>query len=234
MTNHNSIPYSCSFSFSDTKLFEGLSDEELDMIAQNSVEVNYRKGESIFKQGTFATHLGIITSGLAKIFIEGDNADDRLILKILPPVNALGVSFLSEDNSVFFYSVSAYIDSTVELIDINIVRKIIRKNATFATRIIDLMCEHTLINYGRFFCLTHKQTYGRMADILLCLSNRIYKKQSFDLELSRKELAELAAMSIESTTRILTKFKNEGLIKIEGKSIEILEPEKIMEISKKG
>ena len=72
MTNQNSLPYSCSFTFSDTKLFEGLSDEELDLIAQNSVEVNYRKGEQIFKQGTFATHMGIITSGLAKIYMEGD------------------------------------------------------------------------------------------------------------------------------------------------------------------
>ena len=171
---------------------------------------------------------------MLKFIWKATHPEDRLILKILPPVNALGVSFLSEDNSVFFYSVAAYIDSSVQLIDINIVRKIIRQNALFATKIIDLMCEHTLVNYGRFYCLTHKQTYGRMADILLCLSNRIYKKQSFDLELSRKELAELAAMSIESTTRILTKFKNEGLISIEGKYIEILKPDKILEISQKG
>ncbi len=72
-----------------------------------------------------------------------------------------------------------------------------------------------------------------MADILLYLLNRIYKKQSSDLELLQKELAELAAMSIESTTRIFTKFKNEGLISMDGKYIEILQPNKILEIRKK-
>ena len=234
MPTNTSVPYSCSFSFSEVKIFETLTSEELDLIQKNSIEVSYKKGEMIFKQGTFATHIGVLTEGLAKMFIGDPNSDQKLILKILPPINLLGISFLSEDNSVFFYSVKAYIDSKVELIDINVVRKIIGQNPKFAKRIIDVMCEHTLINYGRFFCMTHKQTYGRMADVLLCLANRIYKTNQFDLELSRKELAELAGMSIESTTRILTKFKSENLISIKGKSYDILDAQKLVEISQKG
>lgn len=234
MPTNTSVPYSCSFSFSDAKIFDMLTDDELKLISDNSIEVKYKQGEMIFKQGTFATHIGLLTEGLVKMFISDDFNHQKLILKILPPINLLGVSFLSEENPVFFYSCQAYIESTVELIDIKILRQILNQNAKFGKRIIDIMCEHTLINYGRFFCLTHKQTYGRMADVLLCLANRIYKKPAFNLELSRKELAELAAMSVESTTRILTKFKAEGLITIKGKTIEILEVEKLVQISQKG
>lgn len=234
MPTDTATPYSCSFNFSDVQIFDKLTDEEYDLLKQNCVVVTYKKGEMIFKQGTFATHIGMLTKGLAKMYIAGSDLDQKLILKILPPVNLLGISFLNKDNSVFFYSVQAYIDSTVELFDINVVRKIIGQNAAFAKRIIDIMCEHTLINYGRFFCMTNKQTYGRMADVLLCLANRIYKTNAFDLALSRKELAELAGMSVESTTRILTKFKSEGLIRMEGKSIEILDDPRLFEISQKG
>ncbi|MFA9389868.1 MAG: Crp/Fnr family transcriptional regulator [Prolixibacteraceae bacterium] len=234
MPTNTSVPYSCSFSFSDAKVFETLSEEELALIKKNSIEVKYKKGEMIFKQGTFATHIGLLTIGLAKVFIANENSDQKLILKILPPVNLLGVAFLSEDNPILFYSVQAYIDSTVELIDINVMRQILGQNAPFAKRIIDIMCEHTLINYGRFYCMTNKQTYGRMADVLLCLANRIYKTSSFDLELSRKELAELAGMSVESTTRILTKFKSDHLISMKGKNFEILDAQKLVEISQKG
>jgi len=234
MPTNTATPYSCSFNFSDAQIFDTLTAEEYELIRQNSVVVSYKKGEMIFKQGTFATHVGILTSGLAKMYIAGTNLSKKLILKILPPVNLMGISFLNDDNSVFFYAVQAYIDSTVELIDINVVRKIIGQNAAFAKRIIDIMCEHTLINYGRFFCMTNKQTYGRMADVLLCLANRIYKTNTFYLELSRKELAELAGMSVESTTRILTKFKSEGLIRITGKNIEILDDPRLFEISQKG
>lgn len=234
MPTNTSVPYSCSFSFSDAKIFDMLSKEELDLIHKNSIEVKYKKGEMIFKQGTFATHIGLLTEGLAKMFIADETSDQKLILKILPPINLLGVSFLSDENAVFFYSCQAYIDSTVELINIKTLQNILSQNATFALRIIDIMCEHTLINYGRFFCMTHKQTFGRMADVLLCLANRIYKQSAFELELSRKELAELAGMSIESTTRILTKFKSEGLIATNGKTFEILDVKRLVEISVKG
>ncbi len=42
-----------------------------------------------------------------------------------------------------------------------------------------------------------------MADILLCLSDRIFKNSEFDLPLSRKELAELSGMSSETVIRML-------------------------------
>lgn len=230
--NTNATPYSCSFNFSDSAIFESLTPEEMDFIQKNTVEVNFHKGENICKQGTYVKHMMLITKGLAKIYMEDEK--ESLILKILPPVNLIGLAFINEENPIMFYSAKAYIDSTVELIEINAFRKVLAQNVAFANRIIRLMSEHTLINYGRFFCLTHKQTYGRMADVLLCLSERIYKKSEFKLELSRKELAELAGMSVESTARIITRFKNDKLIRLEGKKIVILDVEKLVAISRKG
>jgi CRP-like cAMP-binding protein len=234
MLNNQTTPYSCSFAFSDAGFLDSLTPDELNIIENNSIEVTYGKGEMIFKQGTFATHLGLITDGLVKIFMADECNKQKLILKILPPINLIGAPFISEENSVFFYSVQAYISTTVQLIDIKAFRQVLSTNPTFGKRIIDLMCEHALINYGRFFCLTNKQTYGRMADVLLCLANRIYKQMEFNLELSRKELAELAGMSVESTTRILTRFKNEGFIDISGKTIKILDNDMLLTISQKG
>jgi CRP/FNR family transcriptional regulator len=86
----------------------------------------------------------------------------------------------------------------------------------------------------RFFCQTKKQTYGRFADVLLCLSNRIYKSNRFTLQLSRKELAELTGMTIESVARSLTKFKNDGLITLSNDSIEILDFPQLEMISFNG
>jgi len=73
-----------------------------------------------------------------------------------------------------------------------------------------------------------------MADILLCLANRIYKMKKFPLQLTRKELAELASMSVETTVRSLTRFKEEKLIKITKESIEILDFDKLTSISING
>lgn len=231
MTNPK-VVHSCTVGKNELCCFDQLSDKEIAFIEDNMVEIEYDKGETICKQGTFASHIMVLNEGLAKIYKEGGN--DTLILKILPAVNIIGLNTLFDGNNVFQYSAMAYLPSKVQMIEMNAFKQLINTNAKFASKIISLLSENTVITYGRFFCLTKKQTYGRFADILLCLALRIYKKNSFPLQLSRKELAELACMSVESITRILTKFKEEKLININSDSIEILDFDKLDMISQNG
>ncbi len=78
---------------------------------------------------------------------------------------------------------------------------------------------------NRFFFMTHRQSYGRLADLLLCLSGNIFRSPKFDMGLTRKELAELAGMSTENVVRVLKSFQNDGLIEVDGKSFIIINPD---------
>ena len=88
--------------------------------------------------------------------------------------------------------------------------------------------------YGRFFCLTQKQAYGRLADIILCLSDRVFKTSEFDLPLSRKDLAELSGMSSETVIRMLKKFQEDNLIKMTGKNFKVIDYDRLKRISETG
>ena len=223
---------SCTVSNAKCICFDMLTKEQNELIAKNSIDVRYKKGEVICKHGTFAPHVIYLKEGLAKVYLEGLN--DSLILKIITSGNLIGLTSVMEDNNVFHYSSAAYIDSTASLIDINIFRQILKENAEFANTIINILCENSLQTFGRFFCLTHKQLYGRMADILLCLSERIFKEQKFELNLSRKELAELTGMSTESVIRMLKKFKDDGIITLDGKTVNVANYDLLRKISEYG
>lgn len=212
--------------------FDMLTPEEMELINKNSIDVRYKKGEVICKHGTFSPHIILLREGLAKIYLEGLN--DSLILKIITSGNLIGLTSIFEGNNVFHYSSMAYVDSQASLIDINIFRKVVKQNAEFASSVINILCENSLQTFGRFFCLTHKQLYGRMADILLCLSERIFKDHTFELNLSRKELAELTGMSTESVIRMLKKFKDDGIIKMTGKTVNIDNFDLLRKISEYG
>lgn len=222
----------CTIGNNGLECFKALSEADIELIEANSLYVDYKRGENICKQGTFASHIMVLHEGLAKVYMEG--CSETLIIKILPAVNIIGLPFLSDASNIFYYSAQAYLDSKVQLIEINTFRQILSSNAPFAAKIINMLGENTITAFGRFFCLTKKQTYGRMADILLCLSQRIYKAQCFPLHLTRKELAELASMSVESITRILTKYKEDGLIRMDSESIEIIDLERLTLISQNG
>ena len=52
-------------------LFRFLTDEQLEFVNQSRYEVRFLKGEIIFKQGGPLTHIACLTSGKAKVYIEG-------------------------------------------------------------------------------------------------------------------------------------------------------------------
>jgi CRP/FNR family transcriptional regulator, polysaccharide utilization system transcription regulator len=223
---------SCTISSRGCTCFEKLSPAELDLIENNQVELTYKKGEIICKQGSLAPHVIFLSKGLVKAYIE--SCHDNLVLKIISEEKFIALSSAMEGSNVFHYSCQAYVDCMVKLIDVNIFRQILQSNASFAAEIFNVQSANAMQIYGRFFCLTQKQSYGRLADILLCLSDNVFGKNAFHLELSRKEIAELSGMTQESVVRIIKKFKDENLIATSGKLIEILDYEKLQQISMRG
>jgi len=222
----------CTVNYNSKFCFEKLSDYEMKLLEQNTREVNFNAKDIICKQGTFASHIMYVCSGLVKTYIENDN--DILLLRIIPAGSLIGLSALMENNGIFSFSASTYINSRIRMFDINVFRQIIKTNALFSNDIINIFCENSVQIYGRFFSLTKKQSYGRLADLLICLSARVYKADTFELLLSRKELAELAGLSREKVIRIIGEFKAEKLIATNGKKIEILNIEGLQKISDHG
>jgi CRP-like cAMP-binding protein len=223
---------SCTISSHYCKCFEKLSPEDKELLDASSVVIKYNKREIICKQGSFVSHVMYVERGLAKVFI--NDGTNSLVLKIIPSGNLLGLSSLSEDQNTYQYSAMAYVESEIKLIDINVFRQLVGRNVEFAKEVINILSANSLQIYGRFFCLTHKQAYGRMADILLCLSKRVFKQEEFDLPLSRKDLAELSGISPETVIRMLKKFSDDGLIHMDGKSIKVLDYDRLIRISEFG
>jgi CRP/FNR family transcriptional regulator len=228
----NSGPETCVSFVYELSCFDLLTAEEKELVNSSSVLVNYKKGEMICKQGSFASHIMYLEKGLVKIFLEGNPKD--LILNITPQKNLMGLQCLYEGNNTFLYSICTYNESAVRLIDIQLFKQLLKQNPLFAYRIINILNEGTSQAYGRFFSLTQKQLHGRLADILLCLSRKIFKSESFDLPLSRSDLSDLTSMSTESVIRIMKDFKDDGIIDINNKSITLLDLPRLDSISAKG
>ncbi len=232
MKKENLTRNTCTLNKAIADCFEKLTDEEMLLMEENHLVLTYKKGENLCKQGTQASHIMFICCGLIKIYME--NESGSLILKVLPAGNMIGLTALLDNSHLFRYSASAYEESKVRLIDIKIFKKIILQNPAFANEVINLLCENLIQTQTRFFAYTQKQSYGKLADTLICLSCNIFKCDNFNLNLTRKELAELTGLTPESVIRILSKFKNDNLIQMDGKMIRILDMEKLKQISDYG
>jgi len=211
--------------------FNSLSEEEIALIDRNKTDIKYSKGETILKQGTRATSILYLKEGLVKLSM--NTGENNLILNIKSMNH-----FIATENlyAVEFhpYSVTALQDSVVCFLDIEDVKHVMKLNNVFASDIYRVINANVVLTYDRLFSLTQKQLHGRFADILLCLSAKIFKAKKFDLPLSRRDLAALTGMAPESVIRIIKDFKNDKLIATQGKSIEILNMPMLKKISAVG
>jgi len=222
----------CSVFDSEKSWYDLLTEDEKLLINEHSVSINFKKGETVCKRGAFASHIYFLEDGLVKVYLEEKNKN--LILMLAIKNNLLGMAAIFEGNNKLPYSITTYTDSVVRMIDINIFIQLLKQNSIFSYHIINLLNEKTAQIYGRFFSLTQKQLHGRLADILLCLSNRIFKSKSFDLPISRADLADLTGMSTESVIRMMKEFKDDGLIDMNSKQIKLLDIDRLERISEFG
>ena len=82
--------------------------------------------------------------------------------------------------------------------------------------------------------IRNRNLIGRVAYILLYFAKDIYGTTVFDLPVSRKEIADYISMSTANVIRTLSDFRKEGIIKLYGKTVEILDIEKLEIISIRG
>ncbi len=213
-------------------IFALLTDKELALVDKHRYELTFNKGEIIFKQGSPLTHIACITDGLAKIYIEGLNKRN-LILSFAKPVQMIGGPGMFVDYRHHF-TVSAIEETTACLIDTKIIEELIEKNPAFACDLLKRSNQVSIGNFKKFINLTQKQMHGRIADALIFLHDEIYGRNPFLLTLSRQDLADLTAMSKENVIRVIKTFKDQGLMKVEGNVVEILNMKELIRIGETG
>ena len=212
-------------------IFRQLGDTELELMNSNRYEVSFKAGEIMFKQGTPSPHFLCITTGLAKIYIEGYGKN--LILGLVKPVEYIFGPGIYVDSRHHF-SAAAVEDSTACLVDVNAYKQIIRGNPDFAEEFIKRVSLQAIFNFDQFISLTQKQMNGRIADALFYLSEKIYCSNPFKMTISRQDLADLSGMSKESAIRILKEFKEEGILSVTGNSFHIVNLTQLRKISETG
>lgn len=231
MVSKNTFTSKCIDCNCKSSIFKHLSNPELDFINNSRFQVVYKAGEIIFKQGTPSPYFICITSGLVKIYIEGYGKN--LILGLVKPVDYIFGPGIYVDNR-HYYSASAVEDCTACLIDVNVFKRLIRENPDFAEEFIKRVSLQAIFNFEQVISLTQKQMPGRIADVLLYLSEKIYCQNPFELTITRQDLADLSGMSKESAIRILKEFKEEGMLTLRGNHMEILNFKQLRHISEKG
>ena len=210
---------------------EFLTSNEKETLEHSCAHIKFKKGEVIFREGTLATNIAYLKSGLVKLHMKGPSSDK--ILRLMKAPSYLGLPTTIGDK-VNHYSATALTEAEICFISLDIFRKFINENGSFAYEIIIDLCRNELADYQRYANMSQKQLPGRLAEILLCMSHELYKSTKCELPLNNNELSDFISTSRESVSRQLSDFSKEGIISLNKKELTILNEEMLKKISLKG
>lgn len=214
------------------EVFKVLREEDFKSIEENRFEILYRAGETIFKQGTSFTHIICILEGLVKVYLESGNNKNFLF-------SLLGAGDLVINPGMFTvemqqFSVVAVEDTVACHIERQVIEEVIRSNNLFAIEMLKRANMRNIAYFRKFLTLTRKQMPGRVAEVILYLFKNVYRSNPYTLTITRQEMADMAAITKESTIRVLKDFKDAGLISISGNELKILNEKALINISENG
>ncbi|MBN2637616.1 MAG: Crp/Fnr family transcriptional regulator [Bacteroidales bacterium] len=196
---------------------------------ESCAETTFNARESIMKEGILSSHIAYLKSGLAMVSKRGSKGVDQ-VLKIVEPGNYIGLQTVLFEK-VNQYSVMALEKSVVCFMDNLSFKELIKRNTEFANELLSFVCREELNYFERFVNTHQKNINGRVADLILYFSEKLYQKNSIEIPLTRGDIAALTCTTRESIARIIKDFSNDGIIKVTGKRIDILNSEKLRGIS---
>ncbi|MFO7669050.1 MAG: Crp/Fnr family transcriptional regulator [Bacteroidales bacterium] len=209
-----------------------LQGDHMEALCSSKTEKEYAVGEIIIKERTQIREFTYLKSGLVKLF-KRDSSGNEQIITIAKPMDY--VSLLSVfSNDTYNYSVTALENSVTCNLDLENLRSMMRENGTLAMSLLQKMSRAADRIILDSLEIRKKHLRGRVAYLLLYFSENVYFSQEFDLPLTRKEMAEYVGMTTENVIRSLSEFRKDGILKIYGKTIRIVNLETLKSIAEFG
>lgn len=216
---------------SQVPLFNGLSSEDLRVVARIAKVKEVKKSETIFSKETRGDALFVVMKGIVKIFSMSEQGKSKTFAYLEPP-DFFGEMALLEksERSAGAVAVSASTLLTIRRQDF---QKLVTARPQLTLALLRTLCGRLRRADKDIEAMSFNSVLGRVARIVLDLAKRHGKQTPkglrIHLELSHQELAEMVGTAREMVTRILNRFVRTQCLQMDGKYLVVTDAQKLRE-----
>lgn len=205
-------------------LFSELPKDDLDALSQHKTCIRYKKGQTLFYEGTRPMGLFCINSGKVKVYKISSEGKEQ-ILKLAKSGDFLGYRALISEE---FYNSSATVieEGAMCYIPKADFLEILNKNPVFFRKMAKRVAHELGLMEQKLVTIAQKSVRERLAATLIMLKETYgmegEESDLIDIALSREDLANIIGTATETVIRLLSDFKSQKLISLQGKKIKVL------------
>lgn len=215
-----------------TNVFCKAKFDSMDAIEKEKICTSYKKGDSIFKEGSRPFGVFCLNKGKVKLVRTGDDGREHIV-RLVRPGDPLGYrSLLSGDK----YSASAVAieDCNVCFVPKDLFLGILSSDHELSLEMMRLLSDDLGKAEQHLTHLAQKPVRERVAEALLFIKETYGfegDEITINASFSREDIANIVGTATETVIRLLSEFNKEELIKLSGKKIAILNLEKLVKVA---
>lgn len=190
----------------------------------------YKSGEVVYEQDTNMRHAFFVRKGLLKIYRIGSKGEQQIV-RLIKEGDLFGFhSLLGDEPEVT--ACECLTACEVCLIPGAEFKKAISQNKQLTDLLIKKTCDELKNSYNSLVELSQRTVRGRLANLLLKLQDLFHTSsdEAIPLVISRLDMARWIGTSKESVSRLITEFKNDGIIRFDRRELFITNKEKLERI----
>ncbi len=218
----NTIP-SCDSCPNEKRVFCSLSQLELGELSINKKNFQYKKGEEIFQEGNYPHGIFCIYSGVIKLSKRGNEGKDQII-RFAKSGDILGYrSMLAKQ--MYSTTATAMDDVLICQIPIHNFESLLKSSNKMCMKTIELLSDDLKRSENQVLSVSQKRVADRLAEALLTLKDKFGFKedqQTLNMQITRREIGEMAGITTATTIRTLSDFNKDKLIALHNKDIKLI------------
>lgn len=212
-------------------LFRYLTADETQMLNYQKDFRQFKRGEILYQEGSRISGFYCINGGIIKVFKTGFDGKEQIIRFAKRGDFIAYRSVLSNEPACT--SAKVIEDANVCFIPSEILIQLAKVNSTFALELLKLACEELGEANSFITDIAQKTVRERLAEILILLVNEfgLDENRFLKISLTREELANIVGTATESVIRLLSEFKADKMVELNGRKIRILNIKALEKIS---
>lgn len=197
--------------------------DELNTVIRHSKRL--KKGEYLFRAGEPFKSMFAVRTGFFKTIVTSQDGRDQ-VTGFFMSGELLGLDGICNN----YHSCDAVALEDSEVCELPFVNLEQAGNLvpSLQTHFYKLMSQEIVRNQEIMLLLGNMRAEERLAAFLVNLSQRLnfrgFAANDFILRMSREEIGSYLGLKLETVSRTLSKFQHEGLIKVEHKHIQLVQP----------
>ena len=231
----NKIPSCVECASRLNSCFSILDDDDITLLDQEKESTLYQKGQSIFFSGRTPTGVFCLMEGKVKMAKMGSDGKDQIVRFVLPG-KLLGIrAFLGE--CAYTATATAIEDSIICYIPGDQFKYLQSKYPTITSCMITTLSQLLCEAEDKMTSIAQKNVRERLAETLLELQQVFSygeksKESAKPISLTREDLANIIGTATETVIRLLSDFKDTGVIDIVGRKVILKDINALKSIAK--